>query len=188
MINAIRTLSAKIITRPETTCDRPGEDFYAPEYVSSLSFAPVLFAKVCRAGRSVAPRFAGRYFDSFAFGLLLYPANLLDGSPESLACASCLDHTSILSMHPLGKDKAAEAEFCVRKDGDPLFTCSKADLALLEESVVLASSRIHLRTGDLVAAELSAPLALACRPSSFRLQASCNNETITDINIILNQL
>ena len=85
------TASGKVIVRPDTTWERDNEDVYLPEFVNSLSWTPVFFARVSKPGRSIGRAFASRYYDGIGFGVLLYPDDLLDGSEEGFACASCLD-------------------------------------------------------------------------------------------------
>ena len=188
MVIAVRTESGRIISRPETTCDRPEEDFYAPEYVNSLSYTPVFFVRVSRPGRSVAPRFAGRYFNACGFGLFLYPEDMLDSSPESLACASCLDHTSFIRNSRSMEEFSPETEFTISFGDKTIFTGTAPPLEETARALALSSSRIHLRTGDFVAIELAPPEHLCDRPTSARLSAKSGNDIILDINIYMNSL
>ena len=91
----VKTASGRIITRPSTTLEKNNSDLYVPDFVDSLSYTPVMFARICGSARSIGVKFAGRYYDSINYGVLLYPDNLLQGK-EGFACASCLDHTSFL--------------------------------------------------------------------------------------------
>ncbi len=92
----VKTSSGHITVRPDTTWEKDNEDFYPPEFVDELTYSPVLFARILKPGRSVGRKFASRYYDSIGFGVLLYPENMLDGTPEGYAQAICLDHTSFL--------------------------------------------------------------------------------------------
>ena len=184
----IRSVSGKVFSRPDTTADRAAEDVYAPEFVSAFSYAPVLFARVCRAGRSVSERFAERYFDAIGYGILLYPDDLLDGSAESVACASCIDHTSFLPMDLLPRQEAGKAVFSIEADGSVIYEAPEFDLHLVCKGISEVSSRAHIRTADLVAMELSAPAKLCSRPSTTHLKAYFNEKTTIDFNINMNLL
>lgn len=140
------TASGHVIVRPGTTWERNGDDFYVPEFVNSLSMSKVLFARICKPGKSISERFADRYFDGFGFGALLYPDDLMDGSPEAFACASCLDHSSFLPV-PYRELSELTAE----------------QRAILRNAIVSVTRYCYLRTGDLVAVELSAPAPLCHR-------------------------
>ena len=58
--------------RPDTTWERENRDFYVPEGIGNISWAPVIFARVSKAGKCISPKFASRYFDAFGFGMLMY--------------------------------------------------------------------------------------------------------------------
>mgnify|MGYP007037143547 CR=1 FL=1 len=76
--------------RPDTTWEKESRDLYIPEGVDKVLWAPVVFAKVCKAGKCINPKFVTRYYDAFNFGFLMYT-----GEGE-IAFTSCADHTSIL--------------------------------------------------------------------------------------------
>ena len=78
--------------RPDTTWERENRDFYAPDCVHELFWTPVIFARISKAGKAIGKKFAGRYYDSFGFGMLMYTGQ------GQIAFTSCADHTSILPM------------------------------------------------------------------------------------------
>lgn len=132
----VRTASGKVVVRPDTTWERDNEDFYVPEFVDGLSAAKVLYVHVSKPGRSVGEKFAERYYDGFGRGVLLYPEELLDGSEEGYACASCLDHTSFLPGQYADKE-----------------TLSPEERALICETIALVTRYCYIRIGDLIAIE-----------------------------------
>lgn len=96
---AVRGHRGNIFVRPDTTWERDSEDLYLPDFVDGLLWSLVLCARVSKPGRSIAGKFAGRYWDTAGFGILLFPENIMnDGSPEAFATANCLDHTSFIPM------------------------------------------------------------------------------------------
>ena len=78
--------------RPDTTWEKESRDLYIPEGVDKVLWAPVVFAKVCKAGKCVSGKFVSRYYDAVGFGALIY---CNDGN---IAFSSCMDHTSILPI------------------------------------------------------------------------------------------
>lgn len=180
----VKTYSGKIISRPDTSWEKDSEDFYPPDFIESITLSPVIFAKICKAGKSVSPKFAERYYDSFGYGLLLYPENLIDGSPEGLACASCIDHTSFLPF-PLYEKGRERGNFILYKDGEKIFQQEAGRDGLIEESISEASERSCLRTGDLVAIEL-APRNFLTEKITGRTEISASYEgnKILDFRII----
>jgi len=153
----VKTFAGNCIVRPDTTWEKDNEDFFPPDFTESLSCSPVLFAHICRPGRSIGLRFSSRYYDTINYGILLYPGNLLGGGEEDFACASCIDHTSFLSAPMFGRDSlsAESNEFVLLRDGTEIFRRASGGTSMIESALEEASKRIYVRTGDLIAVELA---------------------------------
>lgn len=147
--------------RPDTTWEKESRDLYIPEGVDKVLWAPVVFAKVCKAGKCVSAKFVTRYYDAVGFGALVY------GNNGNIAFSSCMDHTSILPMplyNPVVFENGDNA-FNIEAGGKSMtFTASEAIKKALEETICKASERVSLRIGDMVALELS-PLEIAAERS-----------------------
>lgn len=170
----ILTHSGRVTVRPDTTWEKDWEDFFVPDFVDCLTWTPVTFARVSRPGKSIGPRFAERYFENIGHGVLLYPENLIDGSPEGYACASCLDHTSFLPGTLLPKSRCSGGEFSVCRDGEEIFRDSGMALEKMEEALSEVSRFCYLRTGDLVAVELQRR-SLLCSREAGRCSIICHD-------------
>ena len=147
--------------RPDTTWERENRDLYSPDCVNEWDWAPVLYARISKAGKCISPKFVGRYFDSVNFGAMLYISGV------GTAFASCTDHTSVLPA-PLYDPVVLEGEgntFVVTRNGKQIFntTAGQQIRNLIEEAICKASQLTSLRTGDMVAVELTAPERLADR-------------------------
>lgn len=135
--------------------------------MDALTYSPVLFARVLKPGRSVGGKFASRYYDSIGYGVLLYPENLLDGTPEGYAQAICLDHTSFLPSPTFPPLKLEEdGQFRLLRNGQELFSFDRPALNMIEDALVEATRLLYIRTGDLIATELAARKPLATRPDA----------------------
>lgn len=145
----VLTFSGKVVVRPDTTWNRTGEDFYAPDFIDSLSFSTVVFARVTRLGKCVPKRFASRYYSTVGDGILLYPDSMDDGSPEGYASACCLDKTSIL---PDSSSQPGPSE-------------------LIDAAVESITRICRIRSGDIIAVE-TAPRQPLCtkRDGDFRVR------------------
>ena len=180
----VQTYRGNVVVRPDTTWKRGNDDFYAPEFVEELSAAPVFFVRICRANRSIAAKFADRYYDSVGCGLFLYPENLIDGSPEGFATACCLDRTTYLTFPEMDKSLAGR-EFQLYTGGDELFNGATPSTAEICNAIAGVSRFCYLRTGDYVAIELS-PRRTICRRNDARTEVKgsfCGNGTL-DFSII----
>ena len=170
--------------RPDTTWERENRDLYSPDCVNAWNWAPVIFARISKAGKCISPKFASRYYDSLSFGTLLY----IGGA--DVASGSCVDHTSILPL-PLFNPVVMETEgnkFEVMKNEELVFSLETPASGLLQDGISLlqaaeaaickASQPTSLRIGDYVAVEL-APAALLAEKTegSLSLKATfCENE------------
>jgi len=171
--------------RPDTTWERENRDFYVPESVGELHMAPIVFARISKAGKCIGEKFVERYYDGFGFGTLMYC-----GDARETAFSSCYDHTSILP-HPLYNTVVLENEensFLLTADGSLNHEekCGSSLKTLLEKAICKASESISLRIGDFVAAELAVPRPFALRSDDRKTLIKgtfCENETI-DFSII----
>lgn len=164
--------------RPDTTWEREGKDFYSPECIGSIDWAPILFVRISKAGKCIGKKFASRYYDAFNFGTLLYCNCRND---RSTAYTSCADHTSLLPF-PLYNMVVLENErniYTVKRNSEDIFSQTGTGLTeLIEDTLCKASMLTTLRIGDIVAIELKEVTQLAERSEGeITLQAAyCGNE------------
>ena len=169
--------------RPDTTWERENKDFYSPECVNELHWAPIVYARICKAGKCIGGKVAPRYYDAFNFGALLYCHT--SESPD-IAFTSCADHTSNLPA-PLYNPVVMENEdniFEVKKNGEKIFTSRDISIEaslkeVIEDAICKASRLTSLRIGDFIAVEL-APVSL--------MAASCDGETSLKATYCENEL
>ncbi len=171
--------------RPDTTWERENKDFYSPECVNELHWAPILFVRICKAGKCISEKFAPRYYDSFGFGALMYIGDFM----PCLASASCADHTSLLPA-PLHSPESIENghnAFEVFKDERSIFNLEAGTGLMMdiEKAICRASQLTSLRIGDFVAIELAGVSPLARRPDeSVSLRAVYNGNELYDFRIL----
>ena len=182
--------------RPDTTWERENKDFYAPESICEIHWAPILFVRISKAGKCIGAKFASRYYDAFNFGALLYCH-----TPETseIAFTSCIDHSSLLPT-PLYNPIVMEGEdnvYKVCKDEDIIFGFPRVAFArdnnpenvslkdLIEDAVCKASQQTSLRIGDFVAVELTPSSLLASRhDGEVSLKAFYCENNVYDLKII----
>lgn len=154
----VKTANGFTLTRPDTTWERYNRDFYVPEFIQRLSWAPVLFAPVTHAGKFIQPQFAANYFGKLCYGILFYPQDDSQ-APEAFAQACCLNHSSFLADPvPDGADAPAGTPFTFHIDGKEAFKADAIDCFV--PAFVSASTRVLFRAGDLVALELAPRMPL----------------------------
>lgn len=179
----VLTHSGKTITRPSTTLEKNGHDLYLPDFVTRLSVSPALIVNVTRPGKSIARKFAGRYADGVTFGCLLYPENLIDGSAEGYACASCLDHSTHIGQKFFG---AESAPLRLEADGKLFFETGGFGPEIVADAIAEISRFVFIRTGDLIAIELSERQEIAIPDTKEVLvKADMAGENVIDFKVIL---
>lgn len=150
--------SGKFLCRPDTSWERENKDLFAPDSVSSYLWTPILFARISKAGKCVGRKFASRYWDAVSYGALLYVGDMLDGSPESMACASCADRTSVLPfpMYDKATLESGLNMFSLRIDSIEAYsTVTEGATEMIEEAITASSAIVSLRIGDIIAIELA---------------------------------
>ncbi|MBR5836265.1 MAG: hypothetical protein IKY66_08920 [Bacteroidales bacterium] len=172
--------------RPDTTWERENRDFYVPEGIGSISWAPVVFARVSKAGKCISPKFASRYFDAFSFGMLMYCNPEQSEGCCNIAFTSCADHTSVLPSSLLSADRLEEGNvgYIVHKNGNEVFSAC-ADRNIIEDAICKASKLTSLRIGDYVVAELTDLAVLAVKSEAETLvKGESDSKGLYDFKII----
>ena len=196
-----KTFGGRIVCRPDTTWEKDNEDFYPPEFVEALSFAPAIFVHILKPGRSISRKFVSRYYDGVGFGILLYPENMITGEPESYAQSICLDkisylpapylqpaeYNSIVSGSSLSRGSEMplpSAELILMKNEYEIFRCQAPSVSIVEDAIAEASRLAYLRTGDIVAVELAARRPLMRRSDGRAAITSKSAGTPLNFSII----
>lgn len=153
---AVLTAEGKVVVRPDTTRIKDSEDAYLPDFVNRVDWTPVIYTKIIKSGKCIAERFASRYFDSFNVGVLLFPADLADGSEQGYASASCMDRTSALNMQTANKIEVNTDpnKIVIRCNNGVIFSDYQDVETILTSAITKVSQICLLRIGDMLAVEL----------------------------------
>ena len=165
--------------RPDTTWERENKDFYVPDNVSTLYWAPVVFARISKAGKCIGAKFVSRYYDAYNYGILLYC------NEGPVAFTSCADHTSRLPF-PLHDAETLEEgrTYKVSRNGEEIFSTA-ADKASIEDTICKASLTTSLRIGDFVAVELDEPRQLAvAEDGQVALKGEFSGEALLEFKLM----
>jgi len=172
----IRHTDGRITSRLDTTINRQNIDFYVPDGVKELLWAPALYIRLKKSGKAVGEQYASRYYEALSFGALFYP----DGS-DVCDCSTLLP-MPLYNIQTLWGDGNT---FSVKLDEREIFSLRVEDIRGSVNSIIAdCSVNTAVRLGDYVAAELQSlsPLFESGK-SAGRLQISyCGNNT-SDIEI-----
>ncbi len=155
-INRIDGQEVYFHLRPDTALLRNNDPLYYPDFTQQLVVQTCHIFRVCRLGRSIAPRFAGRYVDAVGAGLLFTAADLLEDS-----CRQGLPHDPAT-----GFDYSAAVP--------PIFIPFDDEMAARYDgvlsTVIPAVSRfLTLKIGDYIFIPTDTP-AVVCRGAQLDLE------------------
>ncbi|MBQ0025506.1 MAG: hypothetical protein KBT00_07295 [Bacteroidales bacterium] len=119
-------------TRPDTTLEREGSDFYLPDDCEGASASNFRYVRIIKAGKAVAQKFASRYLDKqFGRGVLMYG--------RCRGCVPCsqvnpyIDYSTIL--FPSDRD------------------CEEDEISLFSAALSRVSRHTSVRIGDILCLE-----------------------------------
>ncbi len=169
--------------RPDTTIEKEDFNYYIPDGITNMSYSPIFFVRISRAGKAIGSRFADRYYDAGGYGALLYGEDLIsEGSEAGFAMASSLDRTSILPFPLYGKNVLDNKDnlFALMVNGEEGFRWMSGTEAV-PETLHRISTCTSLRTGDIVAIELAARKPLN---RGDRLEGFLNGRNIFTVPVL----
>lgn len=180
----VRTFEGRHVVRPDTTWENDNDNFFPPDYIDSLTFSPVIFARICKPGRFIGEKYTLRYYDSASFGILLYPEDLIVdalGYAEAIA----VDHISHLPVPLMKVEDCQEGRLRISSNGTSILELDSPGKAAIEKAIVSGSTKTYLKTGDLIAVELAPRAPLCSRADgNLHIEAIFKEHKILDFNII----
>lgn len=137
--------------RPDTSLNRDSNDYFCPDGATELAAAVFVYARASKAGKSVAAKFAPRYYSTIGTGIhFSSPTLAREGSPESWWLSQSLDNSTFLCG-----DEASAENF-------PAELKEKINAAF-----EAASKYVSFRTGDYIAVEIREPQIIEAGTGSF---------------------
>lgn len=180
------TADGLVYARPDSSWNRKSEDYYAPEFIDSLSFTPVIYAHISHAGKCIQERFAPRYYDAVGYGLLLY-ARPFNG-PAAFGASACLDGTSLLPE--LSEEgKMQHGSFNIKRHSQTkdeiIFRFPEIKLETIQKAIAASTRSCLVRRGDLVCMELCPVQPLCSRQEeAFSIELASEKQIILSFKII----
>lgn len=137
----------------DSSLTNAGKPFFIPDFAKSFEAIPVIAVRINRLGKSVAPRFAHRYFTTYAPALHFRAADLIrelkDGglSPDR-ACS--FDRSLIMAdFIPFPENGEVTLEMKINGRATECFETVRMSLSLAQ--VIAEASRTNtLKIGDLI--------------------------------------
>ncbi len=68
-LNNEQSTEPVIFTKPDTAILRKGSAFYYPDFSRDVHHEVEIVLRICREGKNIAEKFAGKYFDAISIGI-----------------------------------------------------------------------------------------------------------------------
>ncbi len=134
---------------------REGKPFFLPSWSEKFQLFPSLAIRIDRLGKSIASRFAYRYWDMHTFGFNVRGIDelqALQGAKLSAGRATSFDYSVIIgSWQATDKALLPEMQFAIFRNDREVARWKYSNLLLDADNTVEAvSRRMTLKTGDII--------------------------------------
>ncbi len=175
--------------KPDTALLRNNDPFYIPDFSRRIDYECELVVRVCRVGRSIAPKFAHRYYTEVGLGIDFTARDLqAEAIAHGLPWEACkgFDRSAALSpefipLAELGGD-VQNLRFEMTLDGAVRQKGHTAEMLFSVDRIISHVSRfITLKMGDLLFT--GTPVGVGPVSSGQRLTASLEGRELLNFSI-----
>ena len=145
-----------IFTKADSSLLKPGKPFFVPDFMGRIDYEAELVVRISRLGKTIAERFAHRYYDAVTLGVDFtardlqrklrsegLPWELCKGFDGSAAIGEWVDKAKFLSVQRIG--------FRFSVNGETRQMGQTADMLYTIDQLIAYVSRFFtLKTGDLL--------------------------------------
>ena len=145
-----------IFTKPDSALLKGGKPFFVPDFMGRIDYEAELVVRISRLGKTIAERFAHRYYDAVTLGVDFtardlqrklrsegLPWELCKGFDGSAAIGEWVDKAKFLSVQRIG--------FRLSVNGETRQMGQTADMLYTIDQLIAYVSRFFtLKTGDLL--------------------------------------
>ena len=145
-----------IFTKADSALVKDGRPFFVPDYTQQCEYETELVVRICRLGRSIAQRWAHRYYDQVTVGIDFTARDLqrklrAEGLPWELSKG--FDGSAVIGeMQPMATlPDIQDLHFRLDKNGETVQQGHTADMLFRVDEIVSFISRFFtLKMGDLI--------------------------------------
>ncbi len=179
--------SPVIFLKPDTSYLKNGEDFYLPDYSSSIEYEVELIIKISKEGKHIDEKYASLYYEEISVGIDLTARDLQNslkdqGLPWELCKA--FDHSA-----PMGEFRKKslfpniqDVPFSLQVNGKQVQKGNSSDMIFgVDFLISFISKRITLKKGDIIMT--GTPEGVGPIKIGDRLEAYLGNERVLVTNI-----
>ncbi|MBN2683420.1 MAG: fumarylacetoacetate hydrolase family protein [Bacteroidales bacterium] len=173
---------------PDTCLLKNNNPFYYPDFTQNLNYELELVIKISKVGKSIAEKFAHRYYHEFALGIDLTARDLQDdckknGLPWEIAKAfdnSC----PISNFYPIDSvESIHNLNFFLEKNGEIVQKANSSQMIFNIDNIIAYISKfVTLKMGDLIFT--GTPEGVGSLKIGDNLVAYAENRKLLDFKIL----
>lgn len=162
---------------PDSALLLPGRPMFYPDFGGSWIAEPMLAVRLNRLGKSIAPQFAGRYYDALALAIRIRPLELDPASEGEFSGMDCsITHGDWLAPHEfLGIGTATFGDISVAFP-------DKA--GLIDAAVSRASRHTTVKMGDIVLLPLKGTSDIPLTPRSRLIATTPTSHPLLNVKVV----
>lgn len=139
---------------PDSSLLKSGKPFFIPDENDSFRAMPSLAVKICRLGKGISPKFAGRYYNEFASGALFFASKKLEIlrlSGKPLTPALAFDYNAPLSSFFPKDELQDNFNFTISvSEGETAIWELSGLIKPIDSVISIISKNNTLKTGDII--------------------------------------
>ena len=146
--------SKSFYCRPDTSLNKDSNDYFCPDSLTALAAAVFIYARAAKAGKSVAAKFAPRYYNIVGKGVhFSAPQMICNDAPETWWTAHSLDNST----------------FLLDNESEPS-TVEPAIIEKINAAFETVSQHVSFRTGDYIAIEIGPSTIVENGNSTYKIE------------------
>jgi acylpyruvate hydrolase len=176
-----------IFTKPDTAVLRNNAPFYYPDFSTDIHYEVELVLRICKEGKNIEPKFAGKYYDAIGIGIDFTARDLQQKAKEKglpWDIAKGFNGSAPISdtFLPVSNFDVNNINFSLTVDGE-LKQQGNTSLMLFNFDFIISyvSKFFTLRTGDLIFT--GTPKGVGPVKVGNVLSASIENEKLLEFSI-----
>jgi len=176
-----------IFTKPDTALIRNNQPFYYPDFSKDIQYEVELVLKICKMGKNIHEKFAGRYYDAIGLGIDFTARDLQSKAKNKglpWALAKGFDGSAPVSEFiPIEKfEDLYNINFSLKVDGE-IKQKGNSSLMLFTFNQIISyiSKYITLKDGDLIFT--GTPKGVGPVKIGNKLEGYIEDEKLLDIKV-----
>lgn len=137
---------------PDSTILRSGNPLFLPEWDDDFRLFPALAVRIDRLGKTIAPKFAGRYYNELSMAAVMMGCGRLRTLREAgrpWTSAVCFDRSCLLGDF-IPKEEMAARGYAADYDGEVQECACLPGFGDIDEALAMLSADNTMKTGDVL--------------------------------------